>query len=172
MSGTPLYKDTMGRFRTQSLFWEFKYRAFIPVFTLKDEDHTVKGVTYISMRRLYLEYGDPTEYEFAMGVLGSWAHWMKITQNTLLRVYVVKWREELELKLRAEAIREVRYISQDPTNKGRLGAAKWMADKGWDKKRGRPSKAEVTKERKLVAGVHDDLDEDYNRIIGPSETIN
>ena len=166
---TTRYKDSMGKFRTHSLFWEYKSKKTAhlpPVFTLKDNDHTFNENTYISMRRLYLEVGDPSEYNFAMEVLGSWAHWKRLVNNKILRPYIDAWREELELKLRSEAVLAVRTISNDKSSKGRLSAAKWIADRGWEKTRGRPTKDEVTRERKIVAGIHDELDEDYDRLFG------
>lgn len=159
-------KDSMGRFRTQSLFFEMKHPGIDPVFTLKPQDHEVKGVVYKSLRRIYLDIADPTEYDFAIKVFDSWEQWRRIFTNGLLSPYVNKWREELELKLRAGAINTIQAVASDPYNKGSLTAARWLADRGWDKKRGRPSKDEVAKERKIVANIHDELDEDYDRIIG------
>ena len=58
--------ETTGNFYTQGLFLELSYADLRnAVYTLKDFDYEFKGKTYISIKRLYLEIGDPTEYEFA-----------------------------------------------------------------------------------------------------------
>ena len=73
------YKDTTGRWRTKSLFKEMYQDKFKPVFTLKEQD-IIEGDTYFpSMRKLFLSYNDPTGYQFAHEVLGSYEHWKKLS---------------------------------------------------------------------------------------------
>ena len=165
-------KDKMGRYRTQSLFVEYRHGSGEPIFTLKPYDKEVNGVKYESLMQIYLSYGDVTEYEFAIAVFGSWAHWQKICRNGVISPFIELWREELELKIRAEAIRTVRAISTDPKNKGGLGAAKWLADRGWDKKPGRPSKVAVKRELKIAANLTEELDDDYARIVAAPKSVN
>lgn len=164
------FKDTMGRFRTQSLFWELKYEGYPPFFTLKDQDHEVGGVVYVSLRDLYLMYSDPTEYSFAMGVFGSLKCWYKIANNKELSEYVNRWRDDLEVKLRSEGVMAIRDLATDEGSKSRLAAAKWLAEKGWEgKQRGRPSKQEIAKNSKTMTRVEEALSDDYDRIF--SKTV-
>lgn len=155
----PEYKDSMGRYRTQSLFFETNSVASeTPVFTLKPQDH--KG--YPSMKRLYLEYMDPTEYSFAIEVLGSWEHWLRLTGCDWFQEYITAWRDELDLKLRSEGVKRMRALAND----GNKDAAKWLAEKGWNKRSGagRPSKEEVERERKQQARIASDIHGDAARL--------
>ena len=56
--------DGQGKPLTQSLFLEIGYTDF-SVYTLKDQDYEYNDKVYPSLKRLYLEMEDPTEYEFA-----------------------------------------------------------------------------------------------------------
>lgn len=62
----PPYRDVMNRYRTQSLFWEWSQnkKDFKPLWTLNDLDH--HSGEYPSLKRLFIEAADPTEYSFAM----------------------------------------------------------------------------------------------------------
>lgn len=130
-------KDSMGRFRTLSLFVEHKHDSYPAPFTLKDYDH--KGA--LSMYLLYMEHSDPTEYSFAIGTLGSWKHWEALSTAEWFKPYVEQWRKELKQKLAFERFKEM----YDAAQKGDLRGTKWLDDKFGIRpaaKRGRPSKAE------------------------------
>jgi hypothetical protein len=155
--------DSAGKPLTQSLFLEIGYTD-LAVYTLKDEDHEHKGVVYPSLRRLYLEEEDPTEYDFAVKHLLGWRHWKRLCENKVLRKYIEEWREELEMKLRSRGIKEV--ILQASNEKG-FQAAKWLADRGWDtRKAGRPSKEEIEREKKFAARISDEFSADVVRLFG------
>lgn len=152
--------DTMGKYRTQSLFLELGY-GDEAVYTLKDYDHELNGKTYYSLKRLYLECEDPTEYEFANTHLLGWKHWQRMCENKVIRKHIDEWREELEVKLRSEAILEA--IKQ--ARGGTFQAAKWVADRGWNTRAaGRPSKAEVEHEKKIMARIDNEYGEDVIRM--------
>ena len=101
------FKAEHGQYRTQSLFLEVNYNTDEAVFTFDGEDKTYKGVVYPSLKRLYIEMEDPTEYLFANKYLYDWTHWQKMVNNKMLFSHIEKWREELELSLRAEGIRSM-----------------------------------------------------------------
>ena len=133
---------------TQSLFLEIGYSDFA-IYTLKDQDYEYKGKLYPSIKRLYLECEDTTEYEFATTYFLGWAHWQRIASNVALQSHVETWRAELALKLRARAARTM--IS--------------LANKGWEEKRaGRPSKAEREAESKRQKAFEASFEEDYTRL--------
>lgn len=151
--------DNSGRPLTQSLFLEIGYNEFA-VFTLKDIDYTYKDQTYPSLKRLYLEMEDPTEYAFAQEYLLGWGHWIRLCENKQIRKHIDEWREELEYRLRAKAVREM--IKAAPNN---FQAAKWLADRGWATRgAGRPSKAEIEGEKKTQARLNDEYGEDVIRL--------
>lgn len=154
--------DTMGRPITQSLFLEIGYSASA-LFTLKDNDFEYEGRYLPSIKKLYLEIADPTEYEFATSVLLGWGHWQRICDNKVLRKHIDEWRVELEVKLRSRGVKAAIFAA----NGGNYQAAKWLADRGWDTRgAGRPSKAEVEREIKIQAGIENEYTADVIRLRG------
>lgn len=65
-------------FLTQGLFYEFG--SSDAVYTLKTEDVTRSGKTYVSIYRIFMESAD--EYEAAMRIVGSMQHWRKLCALT------------------------------------------------------------------------------------------
>lgn len=148
-------KDTSGRPLTQSLFLEVNYTDYA-VYTLKDEDYEYKGKLYPSLKRLYLNEEDPSEYMFASKYLLGWQHWKRLCENKIIKKHVEEWREELELKLKSRAVKDM--INLCGSENGSFQAAKWLAEKGWDKRlAGRPSKAEIERH----AAIDKRLDEEF-----------
>lgn len=130
------YKDSKGRWRTVSLFWELRNNTTStedPLFTLAETHRIIDGVTYQSLKQLYLETEDTTEYLFVTEVLGtSWRHWKKLIENKIITEHVLEWREELEIKLRAKGIRQTVELAES----GNYSASKLLIDRGWlDKKK-------------------------------------
>lgn len=153
--------DDRGRYKTLSLFLEIAYDSDA-IFTLKDYDHEYNGKTYISLKRLFLEMSDPTEYQFATTHLAGWEHWQKICNNKRLNVEVEKWRVELELKLRAEGVQR---ILKSARSKGNWLAAKFLAEKGWETRAaGRPSKEDIEREIKIASTIQSEFEEDITRL--------
>lgn len=160
MNKQEIMLDSMGKFRTQSLFLELGYGAEA-VFTLKDSDYEKEGVKYISLKACYLASEDPTEYEFANEYLLGWRHWQRFLENKVIRKHIDEWRDELEVKLRCKAIKDA--ISLAGT--GHFQAAKWVADRGWATRgAGRPSKADVEHEKKVQARIDDEYNGDVVRM--------
>lgn len=161
-------KDTMGRPLTQSLFLEIGYNVPYAVYTLNDEDKEYQGNIYPSLKRLFLECEDPTEYVFAKTHLLGWGHWQRLNENKILRPYFDEWRVELEVALRSDAIRSIMDLTvQDTAN---FQAAKWLADGQWNKRgAGRPSKAEVERETRIRTRIGEELDFDVERMLGSNE---
>ena len=157
------FKDKQGKFITQGIFLENNYDTSQAVYTYKDYDHTYEGVIYPSLKLLYLKEEDPTEYIFAEKHLCGWPHWKRLCANVLVRRYIDDWREELELKLRAKAIREMMALVN--SEGGNFQAAKYLADRGWDKRQaGRPSKAEMEKRVAIEKHINDEFAGDVKRL--------
>lgn len=128
-------KDVTGRPLTQSLFLEHNYSDYAQ-FTLNDEDKTYKGRVYPSLKKLFLEMADPTEYQFAKKHLLGWKHWKRLNENKALRPEFDEWREELEIMLRSEGILAIAEMTDN------FQAQKFLAEKGWEKRgAGRPPKS-------------------------------
>ncbi len=160
ITGQSLLKDSKGAWRTLSLFYETNTTAMDSVFTLRP--HEWKG--YPSAKEMYLSIADPTEYEFALALLGSWEHWQRVMRCKWFQEHLDDWRETLEVKLRSQAIQRVAAISKGGSP-GALNASRWLAERGWvESKRGRPSKAEVTSERRRQALLDQEISDDLERI--------
>ena len=156
-----MFKNESGRYLSKALFYELtipESRQYA-IFTLKEEDHEVDGVVYKSLKRLFLSYDDPTEYEFAKNELGGWKHWQELCSQRDLAEHIEEWRDERDIMLRSRGIRDL--MSQE----GSFQAAKYLADKGWEeRKAGRPTKAAVERETKQQAALKVAVMDDYERL--------
>lgn len=164
LNTTNQLKDHLGRYRTYSLFIERPSPDMQPLWSWKDEDQIVDGVTYPSLKKIYFSYDHVPgfEYEFAMAAFNSWDHWIKLT-NCGLRGIFTEWRNELEIRNKADAIRMLFKTSKE-SNAAGANAAKYIAESGYQSKRGRPSKADVERERKVAAGIDKALEDDVERM--------
>lgn len=152
--------DTSGRPITQSLFLEVNYTDSA-IYTLKEDHFEYEGKFLPSLKKIYLEVADPTEYEFATRYLLGWKHWMRICDNKLIRKHIDEWRFELEYKLRSQGVKAA--ISQATT--GSFQAAKWLADRGWESRgAGRPTKADVDREKKIQTSISEEYSGDIVRL--------
>lgn len=156
--------DKMGRPLTQSLFLEIGYKTDMAVYSLKDTDHHYRGEVYPSLKRLYLQHEDPTEYDFASTYLLGWNHWKRLTTNKMIRKHIDEWREELELKIKSQAVKDI--IDQCAMEGGSFQAAKWLADQGWNKRgAGRPSKEQIEKDKRISERIEDEFRDDVVRLL-------
>lgn len=126
-------KGSNGKARTKSLFYELSYDdPSLSLFTLKERDIQAHGMSFLSLQKLYLSLApnDPTEYEFAQTIFGSWEVWQTISKAPVIRVHVSRWRREVEVKVKSEAIKA---IAEEMKSNGRssFSAAKLLLDKGW-----------------------------------------
>lgn len=159
-------KDPTGKWLTKALFWELRHTEYRATFTLADKDREIDGVYYWSLKRLYLEKAHTPivgEYEFVMDVIGSWDHWATLCNSYNLGRHIKLWRQELEVKMRSSMLKAMAVTATSEGSKG-TAAAKYLADKGWEKHAGRPSKEDVERERKIAAGVRDNLEDDMARL--------
>lgn len=158
--------DSSGRPLTQSLFLEIGYSEFA-VYTLKDEDYEYEGKLYPSIKKLYLEEEDPTEYKFAVKHLLGWRHWKRLLENKLIRKSIEEWREELEIKMRCKGVESVIASAKG----GNYNAARWLSDRGWEQRGpGRPSKEEIDREKKFQSRVSEEYSGDVVRLFGNVQT--
>lgn len=161
-----LFKDAKGRYITQGLFFEFAQNPEYSVYTLDGEDKDNKGTRavrpLISLKKRYLQMEDPFEYEFATTWLYDWDHWQRICANKVLRRHIDKWREELEIKIRAGGFQQI----LEKAVEGDIQAIKYVSDRGWDKRVGRPSKEAQIKEQRVQERIEDEFEADIVRLEG------
>lgn len=151
----------MGRHLTQSLFLELGYRPEA-VYTLKDEDFEYEGKHLPSIKKLYLEIGDPTEYVFANQCFTGWTQWQRIVANKQMTKTVEQWRFELEVKIRSEGVR----MARSQSRKGSWQATRWLSEKGWEQRSaGRPTKEDVDHEKQVQAAISNEFEEDASRLL-------
>lgn len=136
------------------------------VYTLKDRDH----LGYPSLYRLYMEADDPTEYSFAVANLDGWSHWERLCECTWFKPHIAKWRRELEVRLRARALLQIRATAGTP-GKESFQANKFLVGQGWKeggpkRRAGQPSKDEISREAHRLATISSNLDDDLARISG------
>jgi len=143
------FKDSGGRYLTQSLFLELNYNTDFAVYTFDGEDKEYKGKVYPSLKRLYLEAEDITEYRFANQHLFNWEHWQRMKENKILRAHFDTWADELEVYIRSQGLASVLEMSEHS-----FQAAKFLVEGGWSKRGvGRPSKAEQEREDRIKDSV-------------------
>lgn len=156
-----LMLDSSGKPLTQSLFLETTY-SDMAIYSLKDDDYLYKGKLYPSVKRLFLEMEDITEYEFANRYFLGWDHWNRIVANKLFSGHVESWRQELALKLKSRGI----FLMQQKASLGSMQAIKWLAEKGWEVNPvGRPSKHEIERAKKDIVDRQTEYENDFNRLM-------
>jgi hypothetical protein len=149
---------------TKSLFIETILREQVvkgikPMYSLTG----VKG--FVDVHEMFVQSNDPTGYTFSIAAFDSWAHFQHLSSNCQwFQKHLAMWQSELEVKMRSDAIRSLAVIADSDHRNASVTAMKYVAEKGWESKRGRPSKAEIAKERKQHQQIKDDLKEDASRL--------
>lgn len=122
----------------------------------------------VSLYKLYMAEEDLTEYVFALKYFESWEHWQSIANASWMQPHLSKWRQELEIKLKSMAVKE---MIKEATlgGKNAFQALKWIIDKGWIEKpqgpgRGRPSKEQIKQAAMEAAFSDSQIQEDLKRL--------
>jgi hypothetical protein len=113
----------------KDLFYEFARSKDSPhvCFTIKPDDlHDLEhNQIYPSLHRLFVEFGDPTEYLFACHYFLNYAHWCDVRAHALVAPYLDQWRDELTMKIKADAILSIVKASKGES-KDAITAARWL----------------------------------------------
>lgn len=160
-----MYKGRNGGWLTQSLFWE-KWsqlapvnRHCNPVFSFRPRP----GM--IDCKSTFVEVGDPTGYKWAMLYLESYDHWLALLERKWFSDEVAEWQNELNAKIKANALQRINDISSCENAATALAAAKYLAERGWEKSSaGRPSKERLAGELKKLTQDAEDTNQDFNRL--------
>jgi len=126
--------DDKGRFITQGLFYEHRVEGITPLYSVKEFDYVLGDKTYPSLKKLYLEMEDTTEYEFANTYFYNWEHWLRVQKNKLFSPLVENCRVELEMKIRARALKTLIRVAS-AVDASSTTAAKYVLEKGWVSKK-------------------------------------
>lgn len=131
------------------------------VFTKDEMDKKIGKVVFHSFKRLFVETGDITGYDFAKKYLMGWKHFKALQGNEKIRMLIEEAQEEIEIKMLSEAIAQAESLS----NEGNAAMTKFVAERGWIKgKQGRPSKEAIAKEARIVAQAESEWGADYIRL--------
>lgn len=156
------FKTDKGTYITQGLFLEIGYVTKLAIYSLSGEDKKYKGKIYPSIKKAYLAMEDVIEYDFATKYFSDWEQWQRISNNKIILPFILEWRNELDLKLRSRAFKQI--LDTTRTENGMV-AKKWIADKGWIKNEvGRPTRADRMQEKAYKAKVKDEYSADIVRL--------
>lgn len=122
---------------TTALFKELSVTPHIPtVFSIEE------------WRKVYVDVADPTGYRAMEILIGDWEHWKLIVSNQTIAPLVDEWNDEVNTKLRSEAVAHLRRLASTKDS-----AAKCILMGEWEpRKRGRPVKDRTKPEPSRVAG--------------------
>ena len=157
---SPVFKSPQGHFLLRALFFETTLAdKSSVVYSLKDKDHEGFPSLYLA----YLEADDLTEYEFATAKLDGWAHWEALCSCSWFKPYVARWRTELKLKHKAQALKRIIAESRG-SSRNAFTANKFLVTDGWveqeeKSKRVRPSKKEIEDEKRNILEADAELNE-------------
>jgi hypothetical protein len=168
------FKNDSGKFLLRGMFYERVGADKTGVlYSLKDQDH--QG--FPSLKRLYLETGDLTEYEFVKNYMASVEHWDDLCACIWFEPLIKEWRRELFLRIQSEALKNIIAESKrDGATK--LQANKYLLERGWEpktatvNKRGRPSKAAIQEAAEDLFTDEKRLQDDYERLMKGEITPN
>ena len=158
---TPTFKSTNGIYYTKQLFYETAdvEREFV-LYTLKDQDH--EG--HPSLRRLYMEIADETEFKVADTLFAGWPHWKKLLQCQWFLEYLNEWREELRVKQASSSLSALLQKAAQGDSK----VNQYLLDRKLREEKagvGRPTRAKIKQEAALMIQDKEDIKEDLKRLL-------
>lgn len=131
---TSKFRSPSGKLLLGGLFVEnSRGQTSPPLYTLSTRDKTKDGQTYPSLYRLYIEFGDPIEYDFAQAYFENWAHWDRLQSSDWFKPYIEFWRRELDTKIKAKALLAVR-AEAESGSRNSFAASKYLLERGWETK--------------------------------------
>lgn len=159
------FKNTQGARLTKGLFFETTgIDKSSVLFTLKDDDH----LGYRSLRQLYLQEGDPTEFKFAVSHLDGWDHWQELCSCSWFKPHLSKWRSELELKIKSAALARI-MVEAKTSSKNSFMANRYLVERAWESRgesrAGRPSKAQIREAAHEQASDVSRINSDFDRLL-------
>lgn len=119
---------------------------------------------------------DPTEVKFVdTHLCGSWTLWTKIRSAGCFQDFYKELKEEARQRFVSLFIGSVRDIAMDESNKSRFSALKYLCDTSFseiekrqetatERRRGRPSKAEMEANRVQLLKDNEELEEMFKRL--------
>lgn len=158
------FYNQSGRALTKALFLETSLDRAQVMYTLRDHPH--EG--YPSLYEAYMKLEDPTEFEFAQKHLAGWAHWQMLANSAFFKEYIQRWRWELDLQIKAKALRRL----TEESKKGRnvFAINRFLIQSGWLSERepkntvGRPTMDRIKAEAAKLMELDQEILEDHKRL--------
>lgn len=160
----PKFYNTSGRALTKALFLETSLDRAQVMYTLRDHSH--EG--YPSLYEKYMELEDPTEFEFAQKYLAGWGHWQMLANSAFFRDYIQRWRWELDLQIKAKALRRI--TEEAKGGKNVFSANRFLIQSGWLSERepkntvGRPTMERIKEEAAKLVELDQEILDDHKRL--------
>lgn len=167
-----VFKNASGAWLLKPLFYEYTTDGKDRVlYTMKTEDHEVviendfgepEVRVYPSLRRLYMEMGDESEFLFAQTYFGGWPHWKRLLTCSWFLDHLSEIREELAARNAAENLIAIRSKAKD----GNFQANKYLLEQGWKPKGdvGRPTKDRIRREAEKLSKNDSEVHADFERV--------
>lgn len=163
----PTFQNSMGTYYTKALFVEHSTPESdwsLVRYTLRDQDVEKNGVTYPSVRRLFVELEDESEYLFATTYFASWKHYQKLLRCKWFICVIEDARQELQVRLASRNLQEIRKKAEQ----GNLQANTYLLEQKHREKKssvGRPTKARILEEANSLIDERDEVSDDLGRIL-------
>lgn len=163
---TSKFKNSNGVYFGRELFYETAANTekLYVLYTLKAEDYKPEGYSdpLPSLRRLYLEEDDPTEFFIADKYFDGQPHWKRLCSQEWFLSVLSPLRDELSVKHQAQYLRSLR----DDALKGDKVTARYLLDRveKSDSKAGRPTKAKIKQEAEKLVKESGDVKDDFLRL--------
>lgn len=115
---------------------------------------------YISLKDLYLEIADPTEYRFANTCFFNYEHFCKLMEHAYFKKFINRCRDELELKLRSDAVNNIKEEALTGKGATMITAAKYVIERGWigNKKDREVLKRRISQDKEINETISKDLE--------------
>lgn len=162
-----MFRNDQDKLIYTGLFVE-EYASPYNMYTLSDKDKTIRGGTYPSLYRLYIEEADVTEYNFASKYFESYQHWDTLTKMPFFVPFIERWRKELELKIKSQALADIMKQAKSEDFKKAFEASKFIYEKvyvGEKNTKGRPSKKQIKEEAEKQAKESKVVLNDFERLM-------
>lgn len=118
-------------------------------------------------RQTFVDTQDPTEYEAAILLTGSWEEWQRIKKEWpyFREILLPEWKMEQEIKMRSLAVRAIVRDANSSESKSSASSAKWIAEGRFNPRAvGRPSKDRVSRETAVEEALRKEIEEDIERV--------
>ena len=152
-----VFTNNSNTVRTIALFAETsKTPDFTPVMCLSD----VPKEGYLHLKPIFLQFcvEDPTEYDFAIHVFGSWHIWERVCEANSVKYYVDRWRAECDIARKRTAFKAI--IKEARQGKTPTAAARYLIEEPW---KGR-TKAAKEKTKETATQAYSSVTSDIERL--------